>query len=92
VLERAEEVLQRLEQGRAGGAGSRLAEDLPLFQAARRVEPPRTASAVEAALREIHPDDLTPRGALDLVYRLCGLLGGASVGGGPGGSGAGSST
>jgi DNA mismatch repair protein MutS len=92
VLARADEVLQRLEQGRAGGAGSRLAEDLPLFQAARRAEPPPSISPVEAALREVRPDDLTPRGALDLIYRLCGLLGGASAGGGAGGSGAGSST
>ncbi|WP_119418688.1 DNA mismatch repair protein MutS [Desertibaculum subflavum] len=96
VLARADEVLHRLEKGRAGGAGGRLAEDLPLFQAARRTEPAERASPVEAALREIRPDDLTPRGALDLVYRLYGLLGGAAEGGGPdgaiGGSGAGSST
>jgi DNA mismatch repair protein MutS len=80
-LARAEEVLQRLEQGRSGGSASRVAEELPLCQAARRAAPP-CASAVEAALREIRPDDLTPRGALDALYRLCALLGEGSSGAG----------
>ena len=51
-----------------------LAADLPLFSAARRrAEPPPRESDVEALLRETRPDELTPREALDLVYRLKGL-------------------
>jgi DNA mismatch repair protein MutS len=72
VTARAAEVLAVLEKGEEGGALTRLADDLPLFSAARRrTEPaPARESAAEALLRDIHPDELTPREALDLVYRL----------------------
>jgi DNA mismatch repair protein MutS len=77
VTARAEEVLAVLEKGEQGGALARLADDLPLFSAARRrAEPaaPRECAA-EALLRETRPDELTPRDALDLVYRLKALAG-----------------
>jgi DNA mismatch repair protein MutS len=46
----------------------------PLFNAARRrAEPAPRESAAEALLRQTHPDELTPREALDLLYRLKGL-------------------
>ncbi|MGC1891684.1 MAG: hypothetical protein WA709_37345, partial [Stellaceae bacterium] len=72
VTARAEEVLSVLEKGEQGGALARLADDLPLFSAARRrADPtPPPESAAEASLREIRPDELTPREALDLIYRL----------------------
>ncbi len=72
VTARAEEVLGVLEKGEQGGALARLADDLPLFSAARRsAEPaPPPESAVEAVLRDTRPDELTPREALDLLYRL----------------------
>ena len=71
VTARAEEVLGVLEKGEQGGALARLADDLPLFSAARRTpEPPPPASAAEALLHETRPDELTPREALDLLYRL----------------------
>jgi len=74
VTARAEEVLGVLEKGEQGGALARLADDLPLFSAARRrAEPTPKVSAAEALLRDIRPDELTPREALDLVYRLKGL-------------------
>ncbi|HEY8351059.1 MAG TPA: DNA mismatch repair protein MutS [Sphingomonadales bacterium] len=75
VLARAEEVLTRLEQGEQGGAISALAEDLPLF-AAFQARPRQAAgpSPVEAALDAVNPDELTPREALDLVYRLRGMV------------------
>ena len=75
VLARAEEVLATIEAGEQGSALVRLAEDLPLFRAARRQapEPPRR-SALEEAVRELDPDRLTPRQALDLVYGLKDLL------------------
>jgi DNA mismatch repair protein MutS len=71
VTARAEEVLSVLEKGEQGGALARLADDLPLFSAARRrAEPPPRESAAEDLLRDTRPDELTPREALDLVYRL----------------------
>jgi DNA mismatch repair protein MutS len=74
VTARAEEVLGVLEKGEQGGALARLADDLPLFNAARRrAEPALKESAAEALLRDIRPDELTPREALDLIYRLKGL-------------------
>jgi DNA mismatch repair protein MutS len=76
VTARAEEVLAVLEKGEESGALTRLADDLPLFSAARRRTEPAAPpeSAVEVLLREIRPDELTPREALDLIYRLKGLV------------------
>jgi DNA mismatch repair protein MutS len=71
VTARAEEVLQILESGDEAGALARLADDLPLFRAVR--ERPAAAakeSAAEAMLKDIRPDELSPREALDLLYRL----------------------
>ena len=75
VTARAEEVLGVLEKGEQGGALARLADDLPLFSAARRrAEPPPRESAAECMLRETRPDELTPREALELIYRLRALV------------------
>ena len=79
VIARAEKVLEILEKGEQGGAVSRLSDDLPLFSAAARRPAPTPApapepSAVENALRAVNPDDLTPRQALEELYRLRGLL------------------
>src|SRR5262249_3852709 len=73
VTARAEEVLGVLEKGEQGGALARLADDLPLFSAAR-AEPATRESAAEALLREVRPDELTPREALELIYRLRALV------------------
>jgi DNA mismatch repair protein MutS len=75
VLARAEQVLETLETGEQSGALARLADDLPLF-AAVRAPPPDTAapSPLEAALRALEPDALTPREALETLYRLRRLL------------------
>ena len=69
-------MLQKLEAGeREGGAAASLIDALPLFQARVSQTPPRTRkSEVEARLREVVPDQLTPREALDLLYELRGLL------------------
>jgi DNA mismatch repair protein MutS len=77
VIARAEEVLTTLENGEQSGALTRLAEDLPLFSAARRPAAlaPAKPSPVEAALAEIRPDELSPREALETLYRLKGTLG-----------------
>lgn len=77
VLARAEEVLHRLESSGQSGSVGKLVDDLPLFTATVRRSPsaaPTVPSAVEAALRELQPDELTPRAALDALYRLKELL------------------
>ncbi len=68
VLARAAEILARLEQGDAGKGARDALGDLPLFAAAPPARPP--ADALRARLAEVHPDSLTPRAALDLVYEL----------------------
>ena len=68
VVARAQAVLETLE-GRGRSAG-RLAE-LPLFAAV--AESPATAvgpTPLERALDEVEPDDLSPREALEALYRL----------------------
>ena len=69
VIGRAEQVLATLEQDEQAGALARLADDLPLFTATGDHEPP-DPSAVEEMLRDIHPDELSPREALELIYKL----------------------
>jgi DNA mismatch repair protein MutS len=79
ALVRAEEVLATLETGDKADQLSRLADDLPLFAArpaAKSTAQPQKESLLEAALRDIHPDTLTPKEALDLIYRLKALDGG----------------
>ena len=82
VIDRAREVLHALEHGeRQGAARARaMIDDLPLFRAAAAAAPtpaptPALApSAVEARLRDIQPDDLTPKQALAALYDLKALL------------------
>ena len=70
VVARAREVLDRLEK--EPGSPARL-DDLPLF-AVREAEPPvREPSKCEKALAELDPDSLSPREALEALYRLKGL-------------------
>ncbi len=73
VIERAKVVLARLEaEDRISPA--RGFEDLPLFSAAPRAEsvPRRDAAlaAVIAKLSELHPDEMSPREALEALYAL----------------------
>jgi DNA mismatch repair protein MutS len=86
VVARAEQVLKLLESGDQNTAVHKLADDLPLFSAAvKRLEqappppPPPVeivkGSAVEAALKALDIDDLSPRAALEALYKLRGLLG-----------------
>ncbi len=71
VVARARQVLSRLE--RDPNSPARL-DDLPLF-AATKPPPPPEPSKVEAALAGIDPDALSPREALEALYRLKGILG-----------------
>ena len=75
VIRRATQVLHRLEATEAGSPATVLAGDLPLFAALRETpaEPPGE-HPVLARLKEIDPDHLSPREALDLLYELRRLL------------------
>lgn len=74
VIDRARIVLDALEKGeREGGAAQKaLIDDLPLFSAVPvQAAPVKTApSVLKEKLAGIHPDELTPREALDLIYEL----------------------
>ena len=74
VVDRARSVLAALEEG-SDGKPAAIVDDLPLFSAAPpEVPAPPRRSEVEARLAEIHPDGLTPREALALIYELRELL------------------
>ncbi len=70
VLARAKAILARLEAGRqaTGGIAAGL-DDLPLFAAAQEAEEEQ-CDAIRAAVQELDVDALTPRDALDTLYRL----------------------
>ena len=73
VVDRAREILTALESGEREGAAkpAALIDDLPLFRAAPAPAPkPVKDSPLTERMREIDPDRLTPREALDLLYEL----------------------
>ncbi|HEX8446798.1 MAG TPA: DNA mismatch repair protein MutS, partial [Sphingomonas sp.] len=69
VLARARSVLAKLEAGRSatGGLAAGL-DDLPLFAAAAAADP--GPDLLHEAIAAVDADALTPRAALDLIYRL----------------------
>jgi DNA mismatch repair protein MutS len=72
VVVRAREVLERLE--REAGAPAHL-DDLPLFAASAPGVAERSGpSEVETALADLDPDGMSPREAMDALYRLKGLM------------------
>ncbi|WP_163849886.1 DNA mismatch repair protein MutS [Pseudooceanicola aestuarii] len=76
VVARARDVLASLEENaRTGGGPKAVIDDLPLFAAAPPPQPqsPQTAALPDALaelLANLHPDDLSPRDALDMLYKL----------------------
>lgn len=73
VIARANVVLEALEKGEREGSGQKaIIDDLPLFSAV--AEPVQAApsgpSDLDRALKDIHPDDLKPIEALNLLYEL----------------------
>ena len=77
VVERAKVVLEALEKGEREGGGAKKAiiDDLPLFSAVATTAPAKAKiSEVETRLRDILPDELTPKEALSLLYELRELL------------------
>jgi len=75
VIVRAQAVLSALETGDQGRNAATLIDDLPLFSATPKASTRAVKmSAAEAELKEINPDELTPKEALDALYRLKGML------------------
>ncbi|MCF2871472.1 DNA mismatch repair protein MutS [Octadecabacter sp. G9-8] len=75
VVDRAKVVLEALEKGEREGKQKAVIDDLPLFSAKPTPAPQKTApSEVEARLKDVLPDDLSPKDALDLIYELRGLV------------------
>jgi DNA mismatch repair protein MutS len=72
VIERARMILSELERTDRERPKRALVDDLPLFAAPVRVEPPKPAARdrLREALDELNPDELTPRDALEALYRL----------------------
>ncbi len=65
VIQRARRILQQLEEAsRAGGAQA------DLFARPATAEPEPVTDALRDALAQVNPDELSPREALELLYRL----------------------
>jgi len=72
VISRARTILEALEKEKSGSSSvfqAAVLEELPLFSAASETPKPMM-SPVEVALADIHPDELSPREALDTIYEL----------------------
>ena len=75
VINRATEVLEKLENNDQGGKTQTLIDELPLFNISpSNLVKPDTTSSVEIELKSIHPDELTPKDALSLIYKLKAFL------------------
>ncbi|MBX3489808.1 MAG: DNA mismatch repair protein MutS [Parvibaculum sp.] len=70
VIARAQAVLAALEKSGEGAKTAKLIDDLPLFSSTAKPAPVVRTSAAEEELKTVNPDALTPKEALDLVYRL----------------------
>ncbi|MEM7290287.1 MAG: DNA mismatch repair protein MutS, partial [Pseudomonadota bacterium] len=72
VVERAKDVLGQLENSERSNSAATLIDDLPLFSAdmPKSKVPDSSESELVKALEEILPDELSPRDALDALYRL----------------------
>jgi len=75
AIARAEQILESLEQDERSANTTQLAEDLPLFANLMAEAQAPTSQAVQTSalkeqLDEINPDEMTPREALDALYKL----------------------
>jgi DNA mismatch repair protein MutS len=71
VVERAREVLSQLEATDRKAPVHTLIDDLPLFSAARAAEP--QVDPLREALAAVRPDDMSPKDALETLYKLKGI-------------------
>ena len=78
VITRARSVLDALEKGeRENTSPKALIDDLPLFSAvARAPQPAKPAeeNRIEAQIKNLHPDEMSPMEALQALYHLKTLL------------------
>jgi DNA mismatch repair protein MutS len=73
VIERAKLVLAQLEAEDRVSPARALIDDLPLFAATRAPPPPPRddpRDAVIDALTALHPDEMSPRDAIEALYAL----------------------
>jgi DNA mismatch repair protein MutS len=74
VIARAKSVLAKLEAQDRGQTARALADDLPLFavpsRAAAEPTPPSEAEQLVEAVKALHPDEMSPREALEALYAL----------------------
>jgi len=74
VIARAKSVLAKLEAQDRGQTARALADDLPLFavpsRASAEAAPPSEAEQLIEALKALHPDEMSPRDALEALYAL----------------------
>ncbi len=74
VIARAKAVLAKLEAQDRGQTARALADDLPLFavpsRAAAEPAPPSEAEQLVEAVKALHPDEMSPREALEALYAL----------------------
>jgi DNA mismatch repair protein MutS len=70
VVARAKSVLEKLEKEKTSSSNL---GDLPLFAMVQSAPEPSGPSELDLAMKDINPDDLTPREALEALYRLKGL-------------------
>ncbi|MEH2521326.1 DNA mismatch repair protein MutS [Bradyrhizobium sp. AZCC 1610] len=74
VIARAKSVLAKLEAQDRGQTARALADDLPLFavpsRAAAEAAPPSEAEQMMEAVKALHPDEMSPREALEALYAL----------------------
>jgi DNA mismatch repair protein MutS len=74
VIARAKAVLAKLEAQDRGQTARALADDLPLFavpsRAAAERERPTEAEKLIEAVKALHPDEMSPREALEALYAL----------------------
>ena len=75
AIKRAEQVLDSLEHDKKNANIKELANDLPLFASLKEKEEEKTIqSPVTQALENINPDNLSPREALEELYKLKEML------------------
>jgi DNA mismatch repair protein MutS len=74
VIARAKAVLAKLEAQDRGQTARALADDLPLFavpsRAAEEKAPPSEAEQLVESVKALHPDEMSPREALEALYAL----------------------
>jgi DNA mismatch repair protein MutS len=75
VISRAETVLHKLEQSRDTTPAKDLLSDLPLFSATHTAPKPVEVDHLRIAIKDMNPDSLSPREALEQLYDLKRIIG-----------------